>query len=501
MPESPEVKEHRPSPIVRRTIVLALIAVAAVVPVVAGPNVAAATPTMAATVTVDPAPVQPGGQVRLDVLVGSVAERQALVDLEIYDGRGRRSSRPGGTTRRSAPACRVRTTPPGRCRRTCRGRRTRHGRHVRAGLDAALYHWNLDGSHRDRRQRAGSRHRRRPRHRRSSRRRPGHDRPRRRLRPATTDGGHRPRPPGTTATPPRPPQPTTTARGRQSDLRPVRRSRRISPPPAGVGRFDWQLHAGANGGACGTVSQDCGLITASDRAEHDMGCGAPTTYRHIAAQPSTTSWCSTRDLAADVLLRPRQRFRQGSHDDRRRDRRRLSLSFSPKQVFTDVRKVCFDINTNGNIGAGKWINAWIIPTSSLAANGGRFDFADAPDLDPEQQVPGPERLPHQVLRRHPDRPQRLRLVGMDRQASESATRFTQCVEQTAPDQLTYTRDFPADTNGDGMMDPGVARPRPAPAPGTCPTARPGHLPGWLATTRTSTAARRHHLALGQHPIS
>ena len=77
------------------------------------------------------------------------------------------------------------------------------------------------------------------------------------------------------------------------------------------------------------------------------------------------------------------------------------LSFSPKQMFTDVSKVCFDINTNNNIGAGKWVNAWIVPTSSVAANGGRFDFADEPGLDPEQQAAGAGRLPLQVLRRRP----------------------------------------------------------------------------------------------------
>ena len=134
----------------------------------------------------------------------------------------------------------------------------------------------------------------------------------------------------------------------------------------------------------------------------------------------------------------------------------MSCRSRPKQTFTERTKVCFDINTNDNIGAGKWINAWIIPTSSVAANGGRFDFADEPALDPEQQAPGPDDFHFKYFDGSLIGPNGFIWWEWTPRASESATRFTQCVEQTAPGQLTYTRDLPVDANGDGVIDPGVA---------------------------------------------
>ena len=147
----------------------------------------------------------------------------------------------------------------------------------------------------------------------------------------------------------------------------------------------------------------------------------------------------------------------------------------------------------------KWINAWIVPTSSLAANGGRFDFADAPDLDPEQQVPGPDDFHFKYFSGSLIGPNGFDWWEWHRQASESATRFTQCVEQTAPGQLTYTRDFPVDTNGDGIMDPGVAETDTRTGPGE-PARRPVRVIFQDGSYNPDKHGghRRHHLALGQH---
>jgi hypothetical protein len=131
------------------------------------------------------------------------------------------------------------------------------------------------------------------------------------------------------------------------------------------------------------------------------------------------------------------------------------LSFSPKQTFDDVSRVCFDINTNDNIGSGKWINVWVVPLASVAANGGRFDFADEPDLDPEQGVAGPDDFHFKYFDGSLEGPDGFFWWEWPNRASESATRFTQCVEQTGPNQLTYTRDLPCDGNGDGRIDAGV----------------------------------------------
>jgi opacity protein-like surface antigen len=259
-----------------------------------------------------------------------------------------------------------------------------------------------------------------------------------------------------------------------------------SPPPAADGfsedftlpsamaRFDYQLHNGANGGPCGAPNTECGTITATDRAEHDMNCGAPTTHRHIDAQP-------VGDLIVlDPAVSPLMYYCAPGGDPAKGHMMTVvetagvaSLSFSPKQTFTDVTRLCFDINTNGNIGAGKWVNAWIVPTASLEANGGRFDFADAPDLDPEQHAPGPNDFHLKYfdgsLIAAKGSTGLLDWWEWPRRASESATRFTQCVEQTAPNTLTYTRDLPADRNGDGIMDPGVAETVTRTGAGTLPT--------------------------------
>ena len=238
---------------------------------------------------------------------------------------------------------------------------------------------------------------------------------------------------------------------------------------AGVGRFDWQLHSGANGGPCGTGNNGCGLIDATDRAEHDMSCGAPTTHRHIDPQPVHDFL--VLDPATSPLMyhcAPGNDAAKGHVMTIVETTGVLSLSFSPRQVFTDINKLCFDINTNNNMGAGKWINAWIIPTWSLAENGGRFDFADQPDLDPEQEVPGPEDWHMKYFDGSLISSSGLNWWEWSRRASESATRFTQCVEQTGPNQLTYTRDFPADPNGDSVLDPGVATTETQTGPGNLP---------------------------------
>ena len=226
---------------------------------------------------------------------------------------------------------------------------------------------------------------------------------------------------------------------------------------AGADRFDWQLHASANGGPCGTVSQDCAPIMATDHAEHNMACEGPTTFRSLpAVTPADFAVIDPGSTSNIYYCAPGNDAAKG-HMMTTIDTTGVAvLSFSPKQTFTNVRKVCFDINTNNNIGAGKWVNAWIVPVGSVAANGGRFDFADEPALDIDQQAPGPDDFHFKYMDGSLVGPNDFIWWEWNRRASESATRFTQCVEQTAPGQLTYTRDLPVDANGDGVVDPGVA---------------------------------------------
>ena len=51
-----------------------------------------------------------------------------------------------------------------------------------------------------------------------------------------------------------------------------------------------------------------------------------------------------------------------------------TLSFSPKQTFTNVTKVCWDQNMN-NLGEGKWLNVFIVPAADVAAHGGDLAYA------------------------------------------------------------------------------------------------------------------------------
>lgn len=225
---------------------------------------------------------------------------------------------------------------------------------------------------------------------------------------------------------------------------------------AGADRFDWQLHASSDSGTPCGPSTSCSPIWATDHAEHDMACGAPTTRRTIPAGVPNDFTVLDPDVTPNIYYcAPGGDVAKGHMMTAVDTDGVVIVSFSPKQTFRDVRKVCFDVNTNTDIGAGKWVNAWIVPVSSIAANGGRFDFADAPDLDPQQQAPGPNDFHFKYFDGSLVGPNGFDWWAWDRRASESATRFTQCVEQTAPGQLTYTRDLPVDANRDGVMEPGV----------------------------------------------
>jgi hypothetical protein len=51
-----------------------------------------------------------------------------------------------------------------------------------------------------------------------------------------------------------------------------------------------------------------------------------------------------------------------------------TLSFTPKQTFNNVHKVCWDQNMN-NLGEGKWMNFFVAPASDVAAHGGNINYA------------------------------------------------------------------------------------------------------------------------------
>ena len=196
----------------------------------------------------------------------------------------------------------------------------------------------------------------------------------------------------------------------------------------------------------------------TDHAEHNTACEGPTTFRHLpAGRPADFAVLDPGSTPNIYYCAPGNDAAKGHMMTAVDTDGVVILSFSPKQTFRDVRKVCFDVNTNNDIGAGKWVNIWIVPTSSVAANGGRFDFADEPGLDPHQQPPGPGDFHFKYFDGSLVGPGGFFWWEWPRRASESATRFTQCVEQSAPGLLTYTRDLPVDANGDGVIDAGCWR--------------------------------------------
>jgi hypothetical protein len=152
------------------------------------------------------------------------------------------------------------------------------------------------------------------------------------------------------------------------------------PPAAGVqfvedfstdarDRFDWRLQT--------TVEPPTGDFL----GEHDTStpCGSPTTYRTVRQVPLQWGIPHTNvDVTDSELIwwcAPGNDVARGHMMTALDTGSVATLSFSPKQTFTDVRKVCWDQNMN-NLGEGKWINVYVVPAAHVAANGGDLAYAD-----------------------------------------------------------------------------------------------------------------------------
>lgn len=103
-------------------------------------------------------------------------------------------------------------------------------------------------------------------------------------------------------------------------------------------------------------------------ADHDMSCGEPnTTHRDLPGGrvpapgrtgpfvgPMTYSyWCAPSGNAAAAHLMTATNT--GGY---------VILSFSPKQTFADVTKVCWSVNQT-ELGGGKWENMIAVPASTV----------------------------------------------------------------------------------------------------------------------------------------
>lgn len=153
-------------------------------------------------------------------------------------------------------------------------------------------------------------------------------------------------------------------------------------------RFDWQI---SHGGVDPYPRND---QPASWQADHDMGCAPPPSLRNVqlvgAAGPGAITevdshgrpisglafWCAPGDDPARGHLMTSTTLTAYGHID-----------FSPRQVFTNVQRVCWSMNRS-ELGGGKWAQVSIIPLGAFNANEGALDYVK-PALENDVAAAGP----------------------------------------------------------------------------------------------------------------
>jgi hypothetical protein len=223
-----------------------------------------------------------------------------------------------------------------------------------------------------------------------------------------------------------------------------------SPPPTGgdfvedfsaeasVGRFTWQIsHGGVN--PFPRTDQP-----RSWHADHDMACSAPPTLRVVelvgASPPGPISvagggafWCAPgADPAKGHVMTSTELTAYGHID------------FSPSRSFTNVNRVCWDMNRS-DLGGRKWAQVSIIPEAAFQAAGGVLDYV-RPNLEGDVAAAGPD-LPVGAFQLSTFRSETLFSVGDGNEAgndptdqildmfakppSDRANRYRHCLERTA----------------------------------------------------------------------
>jgi hypothetical protein len=199
--------------------------------------------------------------------------------------------------------------------------------------------------------------------------------------------------------------------------------------PASLDRFDWYLHK-----------------TSSHQADHgapDSACGHPDTSTRpvvggdVRGDPVNDEryWC---DPAGDPNV-------DGNHMMTSIDTGAVvDLNFSPKQVFTDVRKVCFETNHN-NLEEGKWATFLIVHAERVADNVFNLATGSGPDLDPELERLAADEFGFFFFRGSGHAFNGSTRIHESWGATEAnfdpsaAPRYTFCVEEISPTRLRFTR--------------------------------------------------------------
>ena len=139
-----------------------------------------------------------------------------------------------------------------------------------------------------------------------------------------------------------------------------------------LSRFDYQLHTSMNGGSPTS-------ITGSFMGEHDHSCNGPTTFRTIAGGQSAPTFIDVSNSELIWYCSPGNDPSKGHMMTALDTTDVATLSFSPKQSFNNVSRVCWHQNMN-NLGEAKWINVFVVPASDVPRNGGNLNYAAAEGL-------------------------------------------------------------------------------------------------------------------------
>lgn len=133
---------------------------------------------------------------------------------------------------------------------------------------------------------------------------------------------------------------------------------------ADVDLFDWEIRHGAPNDPS---------LTPSWQGDHDHACGRPYTLREVTLVPHNVRpgpvgnvgdlvwWCAPGGPGTGHMMTSMHTTGYAH------------LDFSPRQTFTDVRKVCWDQNFT-QVGR-KWTQVSIIPETVFQANGGSLAYA------------------------------------------------------------------------------------------------------------------------------
>ncbi len=142
--------------------------------------------------------------------------------------------------------------------------------------------------------------------------------------------------------------------------------------PGGQNRFDYQLHTSMNSGTATAIAS-------SFMGEHNTDCAGPDTYRTISGGQSAPTFIDVSKSDLIWYCAPGNDPAKGHMMTALDTTDIASLSFSPKQAFNNVTKVCWDQNMN-DLGEAKWVNVFVVPAADVTHNGGNLNYAAATGL-------------------------------------------------------------------------------------------------------------------------